>query len=441
MSTRFTKSKADSQSISMGYEGSEVPEDFSIPSCTIEDVDRALFDLFNDEIPFYYKLEEESRKIPVIFATGERFAILRRKRPLRSKSGALILPLISILRSGIEQTQTKGGGPGQTQPLTIKKRLHKTDPLYQRLINKPGLINQDNLAADEHFTEGLKKRGIKPGMVASRRDPMRSSIKMRSGMLLVEELSNKNVYEFITIPPIKYFTTTYEISFWTQYTQQMNHMITALMSAYQDMHQRTFRLETAEGYWFVAYVQPGLSSDNNFSDFSDQERLVRYSFSVEVPAYIVNPSYPGAPNALRSFSSATDISFDIIQPKGKMIAVTAAGPPSGDPAKYILEDLRSEDADLPGTALLGKDGKASSDSTNITEGTDALEGDGVDIGGATTGADFVMAPELGVNPFTGETYEVPIPPIISTAKGESTYKDLGDGKINPGFEVLEEIDL
>ena len=95
MSTRFTKSKTDGVSIPTGYEGNNIPDDLTVPSCTIEDVDRALFNLFNDDLPLIYQQKNETKKIPVIFATGERFAVLRRKRPLRDNQGALILPLIS----------------------------------------------------------------------------------------------------------------------------------------------------------------------------------------------------------------------------------------------------------------------------------------------------------------------------------------------------------
>ena len=34
----------------MGFEGNDVPNDISIPSCTIEDVDRAVFNLFEERV-------------------------------------------------------------------------------------------------------------------------------------------------------------------------------------------------------------------------------------------------------------------------------------------------------------------------------------------------------------------------------------------------------
>ena len=61
-----------------GYEGQNY-SDYVIPSCGLEDLDKAIFNLFDKDIPLYYMLQEEQRKIPVIFATGERFALIQRK--------------------------------------------------------------------------------------------------------------------------------------------------------------------------------------------------------------------------------------------------------------------------------------------------------------------------------------------------------------------------
>ena len=123
MSTRLDKAYSDGVSRGTGYEGQNVAVDDYLPPCTIEDVDRALFNLFNGEIPLFYEFENNMKRVPIIFATGERFAVLRRKKPLRDKAGALILPLVSIMRTDINQDAAMG--PGQGSPAVIRKRLSK----------------------------------------------------------------------------------------------------------------------------------------------------------------------------------------------------------------------------------------------------------------------------------------------------------------------------
>src|SRR5210317_77303 len=120
MATKFDENK-DRYSPS-GYEGQNYTEDYIIPSCGLEDLDKAVFNLFDKQIPLYYDLSGEVHKVPVIFATGERFALLRRKKPIVDKKGALILPLVSITRSNLENVPSKGIANNQMFPHTITKK-------------------------------------------------------------------------------------------------------------------------------------------------------------------------------------------------------------------------------------------------------------------------------------------------------------------------------
>ena len=63
------------------FEGDNPPENFNLPSIGIEDIDRAVFNLFDSKLNFQIKQKEKSKKVPVVFAAGERFALTRRKNP------------------------------------------------------------------------------------------------------------------------------------------------------------------------------------------------------------------------------------------------------------------------------------------------------------------------------------------------------------------------
>ena len=416
MSTRNYKNKQDSGTGSTGNEGANIPEDLEIPSCTIEDVDRALFSLFDTQLPFKYKHKKGTRKAPVIFATGERFAVLRRKQPLRDKTGVLILPLISIMRTSVTQSPEMGSGTAQNVPMTITKKLSPEDPLYQRLLNKNGIQNSDDLATPQAIVGGaqdadtsnpldLNKKDVTPGRIGSRTSSVEVSASRKRNKRIQDDLGN-NIYETITIPPPKYYTATYEVTFWAQYTLQMNDMINAMMSLYQSYSQRTFQLETPKGYWFVAYVGENLNPGNNFDDFTDSERLVRCSFEVKVPAYLIGSSYPGAQNTLRRFVSAPKITFDALLPGKEVDMQTPQGIPSGDASDYILEDLRTVNESLPGQAI-GGNSRAASDSRGIFKNQDGAQVttrdiNGDYIGGATSDDNRTKIIEIQRDPFTGK---------------------------------------
>jgi len=175
MSTRYDKKESNNHSINAGYEGENVTYDYEIPSCGLEDVDKAVFKLFDEQIPLFYKHDGKTKRVPVIFATGERFAILRRNKPITDRKGALILPLISIVRSSIENNPSKGMSNNQIFPHVITKRISKKDLYHRQLKNKEGLENTQYESDSE-----VKDLSLAPSL-------------------------KNNLIETIEIPPIKYF--------------------------------------------------------------------------------------------------------------------------------------------------------------------------------------------------------------------------------------------
>ena len=295
MSTRFSVGKRYGRSsIQLGYEGSNVPDDYKVPSCGLDDVDRALFDLFNRDLPLVYETKDGSTKrVPVIFATGERFAITRRKEPLRDKNGALILPLVTISRSGLEQQAQKSIEIGDSGTIDITRRVSKDDPIYQRIVNSPGFEN------------------VGPPYESTRRPALDRPGRTTGGRLL-EPNVGAGIYETISIPVPKFFTAKYEITLWTQFMQHSNNLLTTIMSGYHNVRARSYRVETPSGYWFNAAFEADIGSDTTFDNMSDDERAIKHSFTVTIPAFIILPTSPGIPNGLRRTISATQFSFGII---------------------------------------------------------------------------------------------------------------------------------
>ena len=319
MSTRWKlKPFQTTGGLHTGLEGVDIPENFDMPSCGIEDVDRAMFKLFNEDLPFYFEQDGDMKRIPCIFGGGERAMILRRKQPLRDRQGALVLPLVSIMRNGIDQSAEKAIGPG-TGSLVLKKRLAPEDRQYKRLANQSGLKNQDGLLE----TAGSSNTSL--------------------------QLSSKNVYEVITMPNPRFFTATYEVTFWAQYLQQMNGIVEAFITSYNNSTARSFKIETDKGYWFVATVESGLSDANNFDGYQDDERVIKTSLTMTVVGYIISPQYPGAPKVFRRYVSAPKVQFETTVERPKHIASSKL--PSANPDDYVFDDFLTERAPLPGSAV------------------------------------------------------------------------------------------
>jgi len=285
--------------LNSGYE--DVPStDFFIPSCGIEDADIALFNLFDKDIGFSDKTilsanQNIAIKKPfIIFATGERFAVAKRLRPPKDKQGQLMLPAISIRRTSFSQTADDITGRGMNQftgNMVIKRKLDEsTDRDYQNFINKAAFKNMDVPLS----TRTIGEEALSP--------------EFQQGGLLDSKLGN-NVWEIITIPQPQFFTNTYEVVFWTNYTQHMNYLIETYIASFLPQ-SRGHRLNTDKGYWFISYTDENLASNENFDDFTEDSRVLRYTFGITVKGFILATNHETNMVPIRKHISSPFITFD-----------------------------------------------------------------------------------------------------------------------------------
>lgn len=341
-----------------GVEGTNVPPNFSIPGVTIADVDRAIFNLFEKRLKLEVKVGQKTISVPTIFAGGERVFMVKGHRPPRDRAGAFILPIVSIKRTGLDQSKPgiiSGRGMGQsTGDLVIKKRLSARDAKYQSLINSLNVKNQDNVASNENRLSASNPVGSHVNTVATRRNQP-SSFNTWTGEMLAPNLGN-NIFEIITMPFPHFYTALYEVTIWTQYVQHMNSILERFMTSY-DAQGNQFKLETDKGYWFVCYVDDDLSSADNFNDYTDDERFVRYKFTLKVPAYLHGVERHGSGTPFRSFLSAPQLSFQII----------GGGPPEPTPKNAPVGSGDIDRFTLSDTQLLDKRGNSVFDERQETE--------------------------------------------------------------------------
>lgn len=313
--------------------------DISIPSVGIEDVDVAFFSLFDKEISLQVNGENSSpKKVPVLFASGEKWAILKKRRALRDRNNSLILPLITIARTGVAQDQSDDiAGRGinqQTNELIIKRRLDKSDRKYQNLINRFLIRNQKNVAVDSKMphVEGQLLTDREVGEASE--DPL-----IIDGAWLAD-IKKNNIFETIVIPAPQFYTSTYEITLWTQYTQHMNQLLEQIISSFLPQ-ANAWKLTTTKGYWFIAYVEGNTyDPENNEDDMSQEERMLKYKFTAKVRAYIL-PAHPSKGGVLvKRYVSSPIIKFTAspLQPDANSPSSTG-----------IIEDpfLGADDPTLP----------------------------------------------------------------------------------------------
>lgn len=276
-------------------EGNNVPSNFDMPSSGIKDVDKALFNLFDVVLNLQVNIRNETKRVPIVFAGGERFALTKSGRPIRDKSGAIIAPIISIHRTGVKLGAEPQFAFGtDTGDITIKRRLDATDRNYQQLVNRHGIKNQDNIASSRNTLSPL-------GRLASRRQ--------QSNRTLGPSLSNEigdNIFEIITIPTPTFVTLQYDITLWTSYIGEMNQLLETVCACSE------IRIDTDRGYWYVLYLDTDVATDDSFADYTTNKRYIRSKFSAHIPTYILATRNPGDPSPFRSFTSAPQFEFSVV---------------------------------------------------------------------------------------------------------------------------------
>lgn len=316
MTTRYTaraQARFGVPGLPSGFQGKSVP-DIVVPSVGIADVDRALFDLFDSQIPLVVSGDgvDGQRRVPVVFFAGEKWALNKRLRAIKDRNGSLVLPLVTAVRTSIRQdTVSDVTGRGinqQTGEIVVHRRLDSSDRGYQQLVNRLLLQNQRGLAvAPGQESDGQLTTLRTIGDLED--DPTVG----QGGVLVPDRLNN--VYETIVVPAPQFFSAQYDVIFWTQYTSHMNQMIEAVIASFLPQGN-AWRLETPQGYWFVATVgENAYTADLNADDYSQTERLIRYRFTINVPGYVLASNVPGAPVPIKRYVSSPTISFQTgVQP-------------------------------------------------------------------------------------------------------------------------------
>ena len=390
MSTKYNL-KNSNRYAPTGYEG-DGNTDYIIPSCGVEDLDLSIFNLFDKQIPIYYDSHGETKKVPVIFATGERFALLRRKRPIVDRNGALILPLISISRSSLENVPSKGIANNQMFPHIVTKRIsekdleHRQNKNYEKLRN----VNGEDLEQEPDLS-------LKPRL-------------------------DRNIIETIEMPPVKYFGAIYEITIWSSFTQQMNNILETIMNAYTLNPGQQFQLESDKGYKFSAFVDGSISQDTNYAEFTDAERYVKYNMSISATGYIIAPNILGGKTALRSHLSAPQVTFEVLSDY-QDIEPQVAGVIDPDPNAHIFDDLATDDS-YSAAQGVGVDGASNRDELLSADASGGLAA-GLNLDNYRSeligerGTDYSKERKTWVKNAKGEL--VPVMAKSGGGKGETIY--------------------
>ena len=215
--------------LNRGYLYSRSTDDIKNPSVSLMDVDGAIMYYFENVIKPSVEDNGENVKVPIMYASPERWKSIQRDGFMKDKKRQTITPVIAYRRTSIEKDE---------------------------------LIPQDKLDAnDPHMFYTFEKKFSN----INRYDNFHTQI----GSIPQREYYN------VTFPD--YVTLSYDFVIWTSYIEQMNKIVERVL--YSD-----------GAYWGDPEKLRFRSNIDSFTDateVTDAERLVRTNFTVTMRGYLL----------------------------------------------------------------------------------------------------------------------------------------------------------
>tara|TARA_S200002703_G_scaffold144657_2_gene138498 strand:+ start:325 stop:1161 length:837 start_codon:yes stop_codon:yes gene_type:complete len=227
-------------------ENKEAGYEKQLGDSSLEDFDYAVFNWLNETLDLHAKTNKGWKKVPVIWVAGEKVHQAKKNPDLRDSSGALILPLTTVERTGVAKDPTRRGTAAANVPnnndnkggaLTIAKR-----------------IKQDKTAT---FANAA----------AAKKPP----INFRTAK------NDRVVYEVINIPNPVYIEATYVVILRTEYQEQMNNLIQPFMTRTGGPNHTIIKHNK---HRYEAFIGQDFSFENTVSDIGDGER--NYITTIEI---------------------------------------------------------------------------------------------------------------------------------------------------------------
>ena len=215
--------------LNRGYLYSRSKDDVKNPSVTLKDMDSSIISYFDKVIKPSVVDNGENIKVPIMYASPERWKAIQRDGFMRDKKRQVITPVIVYRRTSIEKDES-----------LPQDKLDANNPnLFYTFEKKFSRVNRyDNFST---------QIGLTP----------------------------QKEYYNVTFPD--YVTLTYDFTIWTSYIEQMNKIVEKVV--YSD-----------GAYWGDPDRMRFRTSIDSFTDateVSDVERLVRTTFTVTMRGYLL----------------------------------------------------------------------------------------------------------------------------------------------------------
>jgi len=219
---------------------------------TIETIDKSVLN-FVESLRLSTVTNKGFKPVPIIWGTAERAFQVKKNKEIRDGQGLLVLPIISVRRTGFTKSSASPGIFQGNVPEIDKEdggSLEVSRVLYQQKTLKFANADALRLYGQKNYPSP----------------------------------NPKVVYQTVTAPMPVNVEVMYEITLRTEYQQQMNDLMTPFVTTPGTVNY--VRLKEND-HKYEGFIQADYSSSDNLADFSGDERKFETKIQLKVIGYIV----------------------------------------------------------------------------------------------------------------------------------------------------------
>ena len=238
----------------IGKENPAVREMTMMPS-SIETIDTALYAWLDEEVNPFATTNQGWEKVKIRWVSGERSWQVKEDRDIRDGSSRIILPMITMHRTGFQKDPALKGVAWAHIPIANDAKGGSQSLHVSRRINTQKTAEFANATANRLY---------------------------RHNTFPFE--NKKVVYETKTFPVPVYIVGTYTISVRTEYVQQMNEIVQPFLTRTGQINNFFM---SQDGHRYEGFVQNDLTSDGNAVNMGDDSRFYLNTFDIKVLGYLI----------------------------------------------------------------------------------------------------------------------------------------------------------
>ena len=255
-------------------------EEVGMLGSSIESVDYAIVSWLKEDLSLRVSTNAGFKNVPVLWQVPERAFQIKNDKELRDDAGALILPLISVERTGITKDPSRKGTfqahlysdkkNGRSGRFVIARKIVQDKTRDRAVVNS----TRNNV--------GQKRQRFFP------------------------RNNKKVVIQALSIPIPVYIEAEYKITIRTEFQQQVNQLMNPFITRTGQINAFTMK---RNGHVYEGFIDQGFSHNNNVGSLGEETRMFTSEITIKVLAYLIGEGESDDRPIVRLDENVVEVSF------------------------------------------------------------------------------------------------------------------------------------